>query len=50
MDNGAIVHVEYDLYNAESGDLIETTREESAKELYYFDEARTNEPMITVVG
>ena len=50
MDNGAIVHVEYDLYNAESGDLIETTREEIAKEHDVFDEARTYEPMITVVG
>ena len=50
MDNGAIVHVEYDLYNAESGDLIETTREEIAKEHEVFDEARTYEPMITVVG
>ena len=50
MDNGAIVHIEYDLYNAESGDLIETTREEIAKEHEVFDEARTYEPMITVVG
>ena len=50
MDNGAIVHIEYDLYNAESGDLIETTREEIAKEHDVFDEARTYEPMITVVG
>ena len=50
MDNGAIVHIEYDLYNAESGDLIETTREDIAKEHDVFDEARTYEPMITVVG
>ena len=50
MDNGAIVHIEYDLYNAESGDLIETTREEIAKEHEVFDEARTYEPTITVVG
>lgn len=50
MDNGAIVHIEYDLYNAESGDLIETTREDIAKENDVFDEARTYEPMITVVG
>ena len=50
MDNGAIVHIEYDLYNAESGDLIETTREEIAKEHDVFDETRTYEPMITVVG
>ena len=32
MEEGTIVHVEYDLYNAESGDLIETTREDVAKE------------------
>ena len=50
MDNGAIVHIEYDLYNAESGDLIETTREEIAKEHEVFDEARNYEQMITVVG
>ena len=50
MDNGAIVHIEYDLYNAESGDLIETTREEIAKEHDVFDDARTYEPMITVIG
>ena len=32
MEDGTIVHVDYDLYNAETGDLIETTREEVAKE------------------
>ena len=32
MEEGTIVHVDYDLYNADSGDLIETTREEVAKE------------------
>jgi FKBP-type peptidyl-prolyl cis-trans isomerase 2 len=31
MEEGTIVHVEYDLYNADSGDLIETTREDVAK-------------------
>ena len=28
-----IVHVDYDLYNADSGDLIETTREEVARSM-----------------
>ena len=32
MDNGAIVHIDYDLYNAGTEKLIETTREETAKE------------------
>ena len=26
MDNGSIVHVDYDLYNASNDKLIETTR------------------------
>ncbi|MDP7659409.1 MAG: FKBP-type peptidyl-prolyl cis-trans isomerase, partial [Candidatus Thalassarchaeaceae archaeon] len=50
MDNGAIIHIDYDLYNADSGDIIETTREEVAKEHEVFDEQRTYEPMITVIG
>ncbi len=50
MDTGAIVHIDYDLYNAVSGDLIETTREDIAKEHELFDENRTYEPMITVIG
>ena len=49
MDNGAIVHIDYDLYNADSGDIIETTREEVAKEHEVFQEGRTYEPMITVI-
>ena len=32
MEEGTIVHVDYELYNGESGDLIETTREAVAKE------------------
>ena len=32
MENGSIVHIDYDLYNADSGDLIETTREAVAQE------------------
>tara|TARA_Y100001970_G_scaffold90459_2_gene114035 strand:+ start:15112 stop:15807 length:696 start_codon:yes stop_codon:yes gene_type:complete len=50
MENGTIVHIDYDLYNADSDKLIETTREEVAKEHEVFDEARTYEPMITVIG
>jgi len=30
MDNGTIVHVDYDLFNAETEKLIETTREDAA--------------------
>ena len=30
MEEGTIVHVDYELYNGESGDLIETTREDVA--------------------
>ena len=50
MDNGAIIHIDYDLYNANSDDIIETTREEVEKEHEVFDEQRTYEPMITVIG
>jgi FKBP-type peptidyl-prolyl cis-trans isomerase 2 len=50
MDTGAIVHIDYDLYNVGSGDLFETTREDIAKEHELFDETRTYEPMITVIG
>ena len=32
MEDGAIIHVDYDLFSGETGDLIETTREEVAKE------------------
>ena len=32
MENGSIVHIDYDLYNADDDSLIETTREEVAKE------------------
>ena len=28
MDNGTIVHIDYDLFNADNDKLIETTREE----------------------
>ena len=50
MDNGAIVHIDYDLYNAGTEKLIETTREETAKEHEMHDESRPYSPMITIVG
>ncbi|MBJ28442.1 MAG: hypothetical protein CMB61_00065 [Euryarchaeota archaeon] len=50
MDNGSIVHIDYDLYNAGNGNLVETTREETAKEHDQFDENRTYSPMVTIVG
>ena len=50
MDNGSIVHVDYDLYNASNDKLIETTREEVAKEHDIHDENREYSPMITIVG
>lgn len=50
MEEGTIVHVEYDLYNADSGDLIETTREDIAKEHEVHQEGRTYTPLVCVVG
>ena len=50
MDDGTIVHIDYDLFNAETEKLIETTREEAAKEHDVHDENRTYSPMVTVVG
>ena len=50
MDNGTIVHVDYDLFNAETEKLIETTREDVAKEHDVHEEDRTYSPMVTVVG
>ena len=50
MDDGTIVHIDYDLFNAETEKLIETTREEAAKEHDVHDENRTYSPMVTVIG
>ena len=50
MDEGTIVHIDYDLFNADSEKLIETTREDIAKEHDAHDENRTYSPMVTVVG
>ena len=50
MENGTIVHVDYELYNADSGDLLETTLESVAKEHEMHQEGRTYTPLVTVVG
>ena len=50
MENGSIVHIDYDLYNADDDVLIETTREAVAKDADQFDENRTYTPLITVIG
>ena len=50
MEEGTIVHVDYELYNNESGDLIETTREAVAKEHEMHQEGRSYSPMVCVVG
>ena len=50
MEDGAIIHVDYDLFSGETGDLIETTREEVAKEHEMHQEGRSYAPMVCVVG
>ena len=50
MENGSIVHIDYDLYNADDDVLIETTREAVAKDADSYDENRTYTPLITVIG
>ena len=50
MKKGTIVHIDYDLYNADTESLLETTREDVAKEHEIHDERRTYKPMITVIG
>ena len=50
MEDGTIVHVDYELYNNETGDLIETTREAVAKEHDAHQENRSYEPMVCIVG
>jgi FKBP-type peptidyl-prolyl cis-trans isomerase 2 len=50
MEEGTIVHVDYELYNNETGDLIETTREAIAKEHENHQESRTYEPMVCIIG
>ena len=50
MEDGTIVHVDYELYNNDTGDLIETTREAVAKEHDAHQENRSYEPMVCIVG
>ena len=50
MEDGAIIHVDYDLFSGETGGLIETTREDIAKEYEMHQEGRTYSPMVCVVG
>jgi FKBP-type peptidyl-prolyl cis-trans isomerase 2 len=50
MEDGAIIHVDYDLFSGETGDLIETTREEIAKEHEMHQEGRNYTPMVCIVG
>ena len=50
MEDGAIIHVDYDLFSGETGDLIETTREEIAKEHEMHQEGRNYSPMVCIVG
>ena len=50
MEDGAIIHVDYDLFSGETGDLIETTSEEVAKEHEMHQEGRSYAPMVCVVG
>jgi len=50
MEEGTIIHVDYELYNGESGTIIETTREEVAKEHDVHQEGRTYSPMVCIVG
>ncbi len=50
MEEGTIVHVDYELYNGENGELIETTREAVAKEHDMHQEGRSYTPMVCVVG
>ena len=50
MKKGTIVHIDYDLYNADTELLLETTSEEVAKENDNHDERRAYKPMITVIG
>ena len=50
MKSGSIVHIDYDLFNADSGDLIETTREAVAQEHDRHEANRSYSPLITVIG
>ena len=48
MEEGSIIHVDYDLYNSDSGELIETTEDVAKREMH--QENRPYEPLVCVVG
>jgi FKBP-type peptidyl-prolyl cis-trans isomerase 2 len=50
MESGAIIHIDYNLYNADTDYLIETTKEEVAKEAERHDPSKTYTPLVTVIG
>ena len=50
MEEGTIVHVDYELYDGVTGDLIETTRESVAQEHETHQEGRDYTPLVCVVG
>ena len=50
MEEGTIVHVDYELYDGVTGDLIETTRESVAQEHETHQEGREYTPLVCVVG
>ena len=50
MEEGTIVHVDYELYDGATGDLIETTRESVAQEHETHQEGRDYTPLVCVVG
>ncbi len=50
MEEGAIVYIDYDLFEVDSGKLIETTREETAKSNDVHEESRNYEPLCVTIG
>ena len=50
VKEGTIVKIDYDLFNAETNALIETTREETAKENEIHKEGQNYSPMTIVIG
>ena len=50
MEEGTIVYIDYDLFDADSGTLIETTREETAKSNDTHEEGRNYEPLCVTIG
>jgi len=50
MKKGDIIKVDYDLYNADTEELLETTKEELAQENDMFDEKTVYKPRTMIVG